>query len=141
MRRLLNIRFLAGLLITVLTVHVLATYYYWYWRIWWLDMPMHLVGGIIIGMLALWYLKQNKKELLPALGFFDQLFLVLGASALVGVFWEFYEFFLDMFVLKSQLAFYMTQLGAVDTVKDLANDLFGAAIAFLIFRDTDRISQ
>jgi len=133
MCKLLNVKILLGLLVVFLAVHVLATYYYWYWLIWWLDIPMHVAGGFLIAMFVLWYLEQNRKELLPTLGFFDQFLLVLGAAALIGVFWEFYEFFYDVF-FKSQLGFYVVQLGAIDTVKDLADDLLGATVAFIIFK-------
>ncbi|MDP3956806.1 MAG: hypothetical protein Q8P97_02310 [bacterium] len=140
MRRLLNVKVIACFFAAILTVHVLATYYYWYWLIWWLDIPMHLAGGFLIAMLVLWYLEQNKKELLASFSFFNKFFFVLGAAALVGIFWEFYEFFYDVF-FKSQLGFYAAQLGAIDTVKDLANDLMGAAVAFLIFKVTDKTSD
>lgn len=94
---------------------------------------MHLAGGFLVAMLVFWYLERKKKELLPVLGFFSQLLLVLAAAALVGIFWEFYELFYDIFY-KNQLGFYVAQLGAIDTVKDLADDLLGAIVAFLIFR-------
>lgn len=133
MRRLLNKKVLMCFLIAILTVHVLATYYYWYWLIWWLDIPMHLAGGFLIAVSVIWHLDKNRKEFLSVLGFLEQFFIVLSIVALIGIFWEFYEFFYDIF-FKNQLGFYSVQLGALDTVKDLADDLLGATMAFLIFR-------
>jgi hypothetical protein len=132
MQRLLRRSFLFGLLIAILVTHIFATYYHWYWTIWWLDIPMHLAGGFLIGMLTLLYVERHRVEHFSRLIFLEKFFLVLGVAALIGIFWEFYEFFMDVFFLKHQLALYLTQLGAVDTMKDLADDLMGALLAFLV---------
>lgn len=52
--------------------------------------------------------------------------------ALIGVFWEFFEFFYDVFISKRGISGFL-QLGAADTIKDLFFDLFGGLIFIIIF--------
>lgn len=69
--------------------------------------------------------------------------LCLAFVALVGVLWEFFEFLLDLFVLKTgYLTFLKMPQGAVmnaydiykDTLKDLFFDLAGGLGATFIFQ-------
>lgn len=87
----------------------------------WLDIPMHLLGGIVVGysfFLTLNYLQekdnfQNKK-------IYTAIFSVALVS-LIAVFWEFYEFGMDYFfglnyqpsVEDTMLDFFLGILGGV----------------------------
>lgn len=91
---------------------------------------MHLAGGFFIVSFVLWFTDRYRRELWLKFGYLEKFLLVLGFVALVGIFWEFYEFFFDVF-FKSKGTFYTAQLVAIDTIKDLANDLLGGTAAFL----------
>lgn len=98
------------------------------------DIPMHIAGGIWIGLLF-FYLKNRF-----GYGFFGEknlvwdLVSVLGFVAIVGVFWEFYEYLLDVFVQKKYPFGGEGNRGVLDTLKDLFDDLIGGALAFLLYK-------
>ena len=63
---------------------------------------------------------------------FGALVLTLGFVALIGVFWEFYEFLRDFYLLTGG-KISVFQSSFADTVKDLFFDLVGGTTAFAIF--------
>ena len=68
--------------------------------------------------------------------------ITLSFVALIGVFWEFLEFFYDVFVSSKGYYGYM-QLSAADTIADLFFDLVGGSallgIYFLLKSKTDKL--
>ena len=99
-------------------VHIIAIELFLYWNIWWLDIPMHAYGGMIV---ALGFFALRDLRLFPntLLKFFPVLFLVL----LVALAWEAYEFLIDM----PEIGNYY-----VDTGIDLCMGLLGGAIGFVV---------
>ncbi|KKQ22339.1 hypothetical protein A2999_02125 [Candidatus Wolfebacteria bacterium RIFCSPLOWO2_01_FULL_38_11] len=117
-------------LIIFLLFHVLATVYYWYWKFTWLDIPMHFLGGFLTAMLFAYFIYPklqiiNHKTLIAFI-------LFISFSALIGIFWEFYEFFYDIFISSRGFSGVM-QYGAADTIADLLMDLSGAFVFSAIF--------
>ena len=55
--------------------------------------------------------------------------IILGFTALVGVFWEFYELVVDMLITKNNYISLFQQGGLLDTLKDLFLDLLGGLTA------------
>lgn len=102
-------------------------------RPWYLDMVMHFFGGGFIAVFFLYFAGQNyfgelNRKLFPLL------IITLGVVALVAVGWEFYEYFVNIFVSISQEP-------PSDTLSDLALGLAGAATTVLLVRyahQTDR---
>lgn len=129
---------IVGLLIIILAVHVLATVNHWYWTVWWFDIPMHLAGGFWVGLLFLWLFKESQylSEFKLNKNFLAFIFL-LSFTAFVGVFWEFFEFLYDAFIARKVYAAQFFQDGTADTMKDLANDLIGGMLAFLLRKKSD----
>lgn len=87
-------------------IHAWALSAYLYWRIVWLDMPVHLLGGLTIGMgvIALLHV------------FRPWVFVVLMVLAIVG--WEVFELLIGIpreanFVFDSALDVLMGALGGV----------------------------
>src|SRR3989344_5789223 len=109
-RRLLFAQFLVILPLAILTWFAVA--YALYWRIWWLDIPMHFAGGVWAGLCAAWLLMRrgNSFPLLWCLGF----------ALIVGVAWEIFEYSEGI-----ANAYYMSY--QLDTAKDIVMDLLGAA--------------
>ena len=127
-------KFILSSLIFILAFHFLAGFLSWYHAIWWLDIPMHLIGGAWVASLF-FYLFNNCWKILPPKGrFFPTLILCLGFVALVGVLWEFYEYLADVFINKTHPFFIVNDTKLLfDTLKDILNDLIGGVFVAIIF--------
>jgi len=124
-----NSRFLVFLFTFIIGVYVLSIFRDWYFLFPWLDIPLHLLGGLFIGLGAIWLDNQSARffgERHPL----EKLILVLGVVCLVGVFWEFFEFGLDYFYSLGIVGF-KSQLSVADTIGDLFLDLLGGFIALI----------
>lgn len=104
---------LAFLVALIAIAHGLANVFYWYYTIWWFDIPMHFLGGFWVGAVALWALGVKR----PHASFRSRLTSALGAALVAGALWEVMEFGLD------------TIGDSVDTRQDLMFDLLGAIAA------------
>jgi hypothetical protein len=129
---------LLGIIVGIDTVHYLASWYDWYHTVWWIDIPLHIAGGAFIGVLFV-YLFRERFKVLHATHWFPALILGTGFVALIGIGWEFYEFWVDVWLVKK---YPMNEFpGAVhaDTLLDLLNDMLGGAVAIaalqLVSRD------
>ncbi len=149
------------LLFLILIVHIVATANYWYWTFRWFDIPMHFLGGFWVAMVYFWLKARitrgsntdvadqhtdpralrdssNKISAISA-----TIIGCLAFVALIGVLWEFFEFLLALFVLKTgYLTFLKIPQGAAmntydiykDTLKDLFFDLVGGLGTASIFQ-------
>ncbi len=126
------------LLVFILTVHAIAILNHWYWTYSWIDMPMHFLGGILAAMLFFWVnLKFDYLTKLP--NYLITVILSLSFVALIGVLWEFSEFFYDIFISSRGYSDFL-KLGAADTLGDLFFDLLGGLAASIIYLITARYS-
>jgi uncharacterized membrane protein YjdF len=97
---------------TLLNVYIYIPYY---------DTPMHVLGGVGIGM-GMWHLGEAAREKrlwsIRSRGLY--IFLIVVSTISVAVLWEWYEFIVDSFnLLRFQ--------GTVgDTMKDLFCGMIGA---------------
>ncbi len=104
---------------TVLAViHGIATRLYLYWHIWWLDIPMHFFGGVIV---ALGFYTMRDLGLFPnkVLRLIPVLVLVLC----VALVWEAYEYFIGLPIFGLYLP---------DTIADLIIGVGGGSLGYLI---------
>lgn len=129
----ISLKFIFGLLIFILLLHIIATINSWYWTFTWFDMPMHFLGGFWLAMVFMWlnpnFQIQNPKFIkLP--NYLITGIITLGFVILVGVFWEFFEFLCDVFLFGASYF----QKGAIDTIKDLFFDLLGGLIFLVIYK-------
>lgn len=120
---------LTFLLYIILALHISALYFFWYWSIWWFDILMHILGGVwVSGMTLWWYLfSYNKGEKRSSYA----MYLIPFTSVLIiGVLWEFFEFGLDTFIT-------IQNNDVVDTLSDIGSDISGGFLAVLyILRKT-----
>jgi len=126
-----SLKFIVGLFVFILLVHILAVVNFWYWTYRWMDIPMHFLGGFWLGLIFLYSimpkLEITSHKLLIAM------ILVVSFAVLIGVFWEFIEFSFDVsIVLKWHLP--LAQQGLADTMKDLFFDLLGGFVAWVIYK-------
>lgn len=133
-------------LIAVLSLHILATFNYWYWTYLWLDIPMHFLGGFWTAMVFIYLISAYQfpvsgesfspkadQPLAEKQNFLPFFIVILSFVALIGIFWEFYEFLNDVF-LSSRNYTQIFQQGAADTIADLFFDLLGGTVFIAIFR-------
>jgi len=106
--------------------------------VWWYDIPEHMLGGAFCAVFFYYLFFERYKILGTDIKIIPAIILSLGFVALIGVVWEFYEFFTD-FYFSSVYSFpsyyglgHFGQSGIFDTIKDLQNDLFGGLIASLL---------
>ncbi len=90
-----------------------------YYEIWWLDIPMHIMGGFGVASLALALIHYKKK---PAL-----LSYVLLTYLFVAISWELYELLSDV-VRGSEWG------GWPDTLSDIFNGGVGAFVAYFLYK-------
>lgn len=114
MLQLTTILFLiAGSMLAVL--HVVSLRLFLYWHYWWLDLPMHFLGGVVIALLVytLYDLKiirsRRLLRMMPVL-------LIVFVAALV---WEGYEVLIGIPIEDDYL---------VDTVTDLIIGVIGGFV-------------
>ena len=101
-----------------------------YWHLlfyfWWLDIPMHILGGLWIALVSLTAYYESKhfaeKDHSPV----GVVVVALAVTLTIGIFWEVYEFGIQHAVGEFGI-------GLADTLKDLVDDLIGALLAAWLF--------
>jgi hypothetical protein len=120
------------LVLMIGVINVVASYFHWYWSIWWFDMPVHFMGGVFVAMLTIYILykrigvsmasKQNLKVLL----------IILAGTFVFGFLWEIFEFFVQG-GLNGNLA------NVTDSVSDMCFDLAGGIFASIMYIQNDEV--
>jgi len=119
---------LLGLIVIILGLHAFALAFFLYWKYWWFDILLHFLGGIFVGLFAL-YLYYYSRYIQPQ-HFHKRyaFFLSFATVALIGIMWEFFEFSSDKFAIYIGRREALQQ-GFQDTLGDLFFDLVGAIFA------------
>jgi len=99
-----------------------------------MDVPMHLLGGFVMALLALaiHHNVSNTYNTSHSPVWYHYLFVV-GFAMLIGVAWEFHEYILDQ-TINVWYSLPHSQLSLADTMKDLMNDWIGASAAFFLLK-------
>ena len=114
-----------------LYVYVLQNSLFYYYP--WIDIPFHIGGGFVISLLIvlLVLFKHSEIEVLD-LSHFQ--FITLWGTMMIGVLWEYYEFFFKLNKVEGSIV--------IDTIADLINDFIGAviglALAYWVIRKYQR---
>jgi hypothetical protein len=125
---------LCSAILLIAVVHYIASFRGWYDIYDWIDIPLHLMGGAFIGILF-YYLFTSRFDVMPRHSTIDLVpLLIFGAGfvALVGVLWEFYEFFADVVVYEKYAPFAFPGYVHGDTLLDLLNDIAGGTLALAL---------
>jgi hypothetical protein len=121
-------------------LHLYANTHGWYYAYPWIDIPMHLGGGIWVAWAAFAY--RDRIRGYEALSPVVQALGVICFVALVGVSWELWEAFLDAWRLSASGmalaripdAFALAPFNdRWDTLLDLVNDLVGATVVAVVW--------
>lgn len=105
-----------ALAVVLLGIHLVALQYYLYWYYRWLDTPMHILAGAMMGAATIGVLLKFRPYAYIAV-------IVIGALG-----WEAFEYH---FGISTGQPHY-----ALDTFHDILNDFLGAIIMYLIARYT-----
>ena len=113
-----------GVIILVGFLHFAATILYFYWTINWFDILMHFLGGLSIGLLAIWiaFASGIYKKAAPRLS--EALLSSLLVVIVVGVGWEIFE---NLNGLTQS-----TESYPLDIIHDLIADVVGSIVAGFI---------
>lgn len=110
-----------GLLILLVGIFA-AEYWDLYHLVPHLDKLLHVLGGIVVGWLALAFLQDD----IVRLSGWKQALIIVSVACLVGVLWEFAEFAADFSPVWLYHWFHGGDLA--DTMGDLASDVGGGLI-------------
>ncbi len=115
-------------LIWVLTfVHIVAEYYFLYWRLPWFDIVTHFLGGIWVGLAVIWFYYYSGYLRPPVFPGKNMVWTVLGLGLAIGLLWEGYEVAVWLLSGAGLPSPYMP-----DTVLDIIVDVAGVLVsAFL----------
>jgi len=125
------LQFLVLSLLAILLFHLIATIHYLYWKYKYLDTILHFLGGVWLGLAVIWYGYYSNKISLPKKPLIFTIIIVLSFTSLVGVLWEFFEFFINEYV-AIKIDPDIVKLDLKDNSKDTFSDLFSALFGSLI---------
>lgn len=124
----------------IIIINYYATKFDVYWILKWFDIPMHILGGMMVGFFGLtafdyftsrFGTSSHFRFFLTAInekntGNKRRALWVMSFVLLVGVVWEIVEMFFGLGGLSEQYR--------LNTIKDIFDDLFGGALSILIWR-------
>ena len=124
----INISFLLILLILIFSGHIASLTVGEYYKIWWADVVLHFSGGLWTGLFVLWFMFNSGRAPFEAkkLPLYILIIAILSFTALIGVFWEFFEFILDEITGYKSYSAKVALENFKDTIDDLFFDLLGA---------------
>ena len=106
----------------------LIAYMNWYEVYPWADIPMHIFGGFVVGLMWVWVLQVWKKPVGKV-----EIMSILGFVLLGGLAWELFEIFCWKF-LSHYLDFARAYVpDVVDLTADLVNDTIGGLLAAFMY--------
>ncbi|MEX2010328.1 MAG: hypothetical protein WD874_00790 [Parcubacteria group bacterium] len=110
-----------AVLIGLFILHLVGSFFYLYWSIGWYDTLAHLIGGVFVGLFALWVFWDsglwNKQRPSQTSAFLTAVLV----TVVVGVGWEIFEY---VYGLTQSTEGY-----GLDTVTDLIADIVGGTLA------------
>ena len=95
----------------------------------WIDVPLHFFGGFFVAMFFVSFLR---RAIAAERSVTNDIIIVLGASLLIGVAWEVFEYSSTR-ILPSYFSIFRGG-NLFDTLKDLVIDILGSFLAFLFFK-------
>ena len=96
----------------------------------WMDLPMHFLGGVGIGVSYFLFLKFLQREnYLGGMHKFIFFVFVISLVSITAVGWELFEFFIDLSGLKTDLT---SQPSVQDTMVDFILGILGGIIGYVL---------
>jgi len=101
-------------------VHISALHFTLYFHYWWFDIPMHILGGIVVALFFFALRAQGVLFTTRSLSLVPVIVLVL----VVGLCWELFEIWAGIPLLEPDFE--------RDIVSDLVNDMIGGVVGWYI---------
>ncbi len=107
----------------------------WLMLNWLYSAPYHFMGGVAMAMLYVYFWERHPELYGFKKSAWVNIAMCVGFVAMIGVWWEFYEYAMDAFApLIPILHPAISNFGLIDTLSDLFFDMFGAAALFVVYR-------
>lgn len=101
----------------------------------WVDMPLHVIGGILFGMIGAWILQALPQRFVGSPSPFILIALIGGFSLFGSLLWELYEFAFLSLSPGEAMRLKMYSLSTSDILSDMVMGfLGGTAFAAYFFR-------
>jgi hypothetical protein len=127
------LKYIAALGIFILLAHYVFTYTGLYVKTGWLDIPMHMLAGMWVGLILTHIVSERTHALDLKANFWITFFIILGTTLIVGVLWEFWEFFFSQLAYKVwPELFSKGTMTLTDTLKDILDDMIGGSVAGMV---------
>lgn len=123
-------------MISVLVINQISIWLGFYETFDWIDIPMHYLGGIAIGMfaIALWLDGISeikfKGRLARHLDWWLVPIFVLGVVSMVAIAWEWHEFALDVLITGAPVR----QPDIADTMLDFLMGMLGGVTSLIFYK-------
>jgi len=117
-------------------VNAAAEIWFLYWQYQWLDIPMHFIGGVWLGLLGLWlwnhtaYLSRFRAQFR-----ISNILIVFVFGIAIGLVWEAFEYIVWKYSGKPFPLEYAT-----DSTLDLFMDTLGAYASLFVYKLLSRTS-
>lgn len=111
--------------LVLLGFHLVAVFYSLYWMFRWIDIPVHFAGGALMGLIVFWLIELYPGQFKLPGNFWAKALLIVSFGALMGVMWEFTEFFYDTAIIGHDFT-RLAQQSVSDTMGDLFIDIVGS---------------
>jgi hypothetical protein len=121
------LKFLLVLIWLLFLIHLTAEYYYLYWVFRWFDVVTHCIGGVWLGVAAIWFWYYSGYVHKRING--SRFWITLLSGFFIGVVWEIFGFFIK---ISSENGLPINFLQ--DTILDMLMNTVGTIIGFGIYR-------
>ncbi|MFA6353713.1 MAG: hypothetical protein WCW93_02165 [Candidatus Paceibacterota bacterium] len=122
-------KILAYLIFLLFLLNYVASKFYWYFSIWWIDMPIHFLGGLCAGFVVIWLLSFKKLSFdlfISTQTVWNFIFKIFLGVLSIGVLWELFEILFNNIIAQNSF-------NTLDTISDVFFDLVGGTFAILFF--------
>lgn len=126
-----SLKFVIILWMIIFATWGFAMVYDWYFYYGWMDIILHFAGGFWVFVLIRHVTDHYNLEITGVHKEIARFFIFISFVAFAGVLWEFFEFVLDRYITFTGFT-YLSKVFE-DTLSDLASDIFGGIIAFLLY--------
>jgi hypothetical protein len=116
MRKISFLLLILGVALVLMVYHAIATKLHLYWTTNWIDVPAHVLGGVLSGLIIFFTISLLNRKTTP--------FGILFFSFFIGMFWELFEWKAGLIALTDSFFW-------IDTTGDIIADLIGAYISYL----------
>lgn len=118
--------FLVVLIFVIAVADATALRYHLFFMYRWLDIPMHLLGGLWVSLFILWYHFVFRHKFVRIRNRRGAVALALSGTFAVALGWELFEYAVNAYIV-------LDRYDMMDTLKDLLMGMIGASVGARIF--------